>query len=281
MFSVVVPLYNKQYSIRNTIQSILDQSFRGFELIVVDDGSKDESANVVNTFTDDRIQLVRQENQGVSAARNTGIKLARYQWVALLDGDDLWRPNHLIEIVKAMNAFPNEYVYATSVQSSGGQKISGVLSNREVIKISNYFSEVRNSHICHSSCIVMHKTTFESIGYFNTSLNWGEDREMWGRLSQRFNVIKNCVVTVTYRKEAEARSNRSFILDKSLDYNYDFTRASSVEEVVYHKNAIIKRLLRLLRKGRLVDFFRLKMNHSRFIPWRDVMLTGLNRKLGK
>ncbi len=85
MFSIVIPLYNKAKSIANTIQSILGQSFADFELIIVDDGSTDDSVRVVNQFTDKRIRLIQKENGGVCSARNAGILHAQYDYIALLD----------------------------------------------------------------------------------------------------------------------------------------------------------------------------------------------------
>ena len=111
MFSVVIPLYNKEESIFNTIKSVLKQSCQNFEIIVVNDGSTDRSVDAVKAINDERIRLIHQENQGVSAARNRGINESRYEWIAFLDGDDLWESNHLEEIVKMMNTFPNEKVY--------------------------------------------------------------------------------------------------------------------------------------------------------------------------
>lgn len=86
MFSVVIPLYNKELSIGNTIQSVLDQTCQDFEIIVVNDGSTDNSAAVVEAIEDDRIRLIHQENQGVSAARNRGIEETRGEWVAFWMG---------------------------------------------------------------------------------------------------------------------------------------------------------------------------------------------------
>src|SRR5690606_27294669 len=91
MFSVVIPLYNKEANIRQTLESVLNQTCTDFGIVIGNDGSKDNSRDVVLSMDDARIRLIDQENAGVSAARNRGIKEARGEWIAFLDADDLWR----------------------------------------------------------------------------------------------------------------------------------------------------------------------------------------------
>src|SRR5690554_3277529 len=98
MFSVVIPLYNKELSISNTIQSVLDQTFQDFEIVIINDGSTDNSVKEVEKFDDKRIRLIHQDNQGVSAARNRGIEEARNEWIAFLDADDLWMISKLHKV---------------------------------------------------------------------------------------------------------------------------------------------------------------------------------------
>ncbi|MCX6184716.1 MAG: glycosyltransferase family A protein, partial [Flavobacterium sp.] len=89
-FSVIIPVYNKEQFLVHTINSVLNQSFTDFELLLIDDGSTDSSPALLNQFTDERIKLISQNNQGVSAARNLGIKEAKAPYIAFLDADDLW-----------------------------------------------------------------------------------------------------------------------------------------------------------------------------------------------
>src|SRR5690554_7052561 len=95
MFSVVIPLYNKELSINNTIQSVLNQTFQDYEIVVVNDGSTDKSLEVVKQINDFRIRIINKLNGGVSSARNRGIEESKFDWIAFLDGDDLWMENHL------------------------------------------------------------------------------------------------------------------------------------------------------------------------------------------
>jgi glycosyltransferase involved in cell wall biosynthesis len=108
LFSVVIPLYNKGQTIVDTVQSVLSQDFADFEVIIVDDGSTDDGPEKVDRcFDDPRIRMIRQENSGEGAARNTGIQAARYDLIAPLDADDEWLPGYLSEVARAINAFPD------------------------------------------------------------------------------------------------------------------------------------------------------------------------------
>src|SRR5690606_29446795 len=106
MFSVVIPLYNKERSIKQTVQSVLDQTFTDFEIVIVNDGSTDNSLQVVENIDDQRIRIINKPNGGVSSARNKGINEANFNWIAFLDGDDLWKPNHLEIIRGLIDKFP-------------------------------------------------------------------------------------------------------------------------------------------------------------------------------
>jgi hypothetical protein len=113
-FSIVIPLYNKGRLVERAIESILRQSVDDWELIVVDDGSSDEGPALVAKHTDPRVQLVRQDNQGPGAARNKGIALASGQWIAFLDADDEWLPDHLELGLQSLSADDGPTVHVSS-----------------------------------------------------------------------------------------------------------------------------------------------------------------------
>ena len=107
MISVIIPLYNKQDSITGTIQSVLGQSVTDFELVVVDDGSTDNSVVMVQEIHDERIRVISKQNGGVCSARNAGIRAAHGEYVALMDADDIWDKDYLKEQLRMVADFPD------------------------------------------------------------------------------------------------------------------------------------------------------------------------------
>lgn len=271
MFSVVIPLYNKEISIKSTIESVLNQTFDNFELIVVDDGSTDASPYIVSEIKDDRIRLIRQKNQGVSVARNRGVKEAKYKWIAFLDGDDLWKENHLVEILKMMDKYPDRNVYVTSFEYSDGRYMYKLPRNVEIFKIDNYFKESLKEYLICTDVIVINKESFNIVGGFNENLNRGEDLDLWARLAREYEVIKSSKVTAIYRIEAENRSVKSLSLIKSRVYNYNFSLSHSEEETLYYKIQIIKTLRSLLKNRDLKNFRMLQKKHSKDISLLDII----------
>lgn len=122
-FSVVIPMYNRQHLIRDTIQSVLDQNTsEPFEIIVVDDGSKDNSAKVVKAITDERVRYIHQQNGGANKARNTGILASRGRYVALLDSDDKFLPHHLSTAYAYLISNPESVIYGRIIVDRGNDR---------------------------------------------------------------------------------------------------------------------------------------------------------------
>ena len=275
MFSVVIPLYNKELSIQNTIQSILDQTYQNFEIIVIDDGSTDDSAERVNKIEDHRIRMIQQKNQGVSVARNHGIKIAKNEWIALLDGDDLWEVNHLQEICEMMNEFPNGKIYVTSFDFSDGRKVFKHQRQKKSFKIDNYFKEAVKENLIWTSVVVIHISCFNKVGGFNNTLTNGEDLELWARLAREFIIIKSCIITAIYRVEAENRAALNREIEKTHVFHFKLSSVSNDDEKKYYEYLILSRLYSYSRIMDLKNFFKLKNRHSE-ISWNDCFLFFLN-----
>ena len=199
MFDIVISLYNKEKFIGATIEAVLAQSFGDWRLFVVDDGSTDRGAEIVRGFDDPRISLIRQQNQGVGPARNTGAHAGAAKWIAFLDADDLWNADHLAELDALRRGFP-----AAALIGCGFTRFSGALapcadSGRGERRLARYFAEcARGRELFFTSSAAVPRSAFEAVGDFEP-LPGNEDVEMWARLALHGPVAVSSRRTVNYR----------------------------------------------------------------------------------
>lgn len=245
MFSVIIPLYNKQDSISSTLMSVIHQSFLDLEIIVVDDGSTDDSLSQVKKINDSRIRIISQLNGGVSSARNCGIRSATYDWIALLDGDDLWKTNHLEHMNDLIEKFPGKQVFSSSFVYSTNQS-SDVLIVQNQKLVSNYFEEAFNEHFLWSSAIVFHRDCINNVGGFNESLSRGEDLDLWARIGRKYEIVRSNLVTAIYRLDAENRAcTTKTDLNRSIVSIINF-KGMCKDERKYFQKLIRSKILNLL-----------------------------------
>lgn len=225
-FSIIIPLYNKETHIKSTIQSVLDQTFQDFEVIVVNDGSRDGSKSVLSSFSDDKIYYYEQENQGVSAARNLAISKAKSNYIALLDADDLWEPTYLETIYQLIQSFPEHYVFATSVLIETPKDVIPSVYSIDNLRdndvcVLDYFESSTINSLLTSSSVVLHKSVFEKIGIYNTSIKNGEDTDLWIRIGIHYQIVFKNQALVTYRFQEQSLSNNATrLIDKPALDNY-------------------------------------------------------------
>lgn len=208
-FSIVIPLYNKCNSISNTLQSVLEQTHRDFELIIIDDGSTDGSAEVVAHFHDDRIRLLRQTNAGVSAARNRGMEEARNECIAFLDGDDFWEPVFLAEMAELVQSFPQAAMYGCAYDKKDKGHTTSVdffLPDGYRGVVHDYFEHARKNHLFCSSAVVLKKNAVEKAGFFDGRISIGEDLDYWFRVACHYPVAFCNKVLAHYNTGAENRA---------------------------------------------------------------------------
>ena len=193
--SVVIPLYNTERYIRECINSVLQQQFDDFEVLVVDDGSTDRSARYVQQFADHRVRYIFQENRGLPGARNTGIRHARGDYIAFLDADDYWHPSKLERHVKHLDGNPRLGVsYSGSAFINQDSNLIGVHQDPKLFGISAQDIYCMNP-IGNGSAPVIRKATFDSIEfksprcvgnelwYFDEKFRQSEDVECWMRIA--------------------------------------------------------------------------------------------------
>lgn len=191
-FSVIIPLYNKENYITDTLNSVLAQTFTDFEIIVVNDTSTDNSLAAAQTVKDDRIRFIEHPvNKGLSASRNTGIKNASSDYVAFLDADDLWKPQFLEKIFLLINQYPECSIYGTRYEEIyPGNLVLDIgvsLENlHDKMGTINFFTTGLNKPAFCSSCLCLKKEVFSKSGYYDENITFGEDIDFYIRVNYYF-----------------------------------------------------------------------------------------------
>lgn len=188
--SVVIPLYNKVRHVLRALESVRNQTHRDFEVIVVDDGSSDGGGAVVQGMADPRIRLISQDNAGVSAARNRGIREASADWIAFLDADDEWRPSFLATVLDLQARFPRAALCATAYGFRAGDK-----SWRPAFQhcpehsagglLEDYFLAMSGPPPFCSSSVMVSRRVLDEIGHFPLGMARGEDLFTWAKIALR------------------------------------------------------------------------------------------------
>jgi glycosyltransferase involved in cell wall biosynthesis len=220
-FSVVIPLYNKEHFVKKTIQSVLDQTDQEFEIIIVDDGSTDNSLQKAKEFSDDRLSIHQQDNKGASSARNKGVSLSKHNWIAFLDADDIWYKNHLEELSLTIKNVPDAQVVSNGYEIRLDKyfikkpKFSQPLSEK-IIVIDDYFSYSYIDPLFWTSSIAVDKKCFLDIGGFDADISSGQDTDLMCRLAINFVLAYNPKVTFLHIKTTENNLSKSNYIDARL-----------------------------------------------------------------
>jgi len=190
LISIIIPTYNRANLLPRAIKSVLNQTFKNFELIIVDDGSIDNTEQVVRNFQkeDTRIRYIWQENSGAPAKpKNTGIKNAKGKFIAFLDSDDEWLVEKLgeqIELFEKSNSSNLGFVGCNAVIIDKKNKKEW---GYKIPRCNNVFRELLiNNFIFTSSSVVVKKEVFNKIGFFDENIKVGEDWDMWMRIAREY-----------------------------------------------------------------------------------------------
>lgn len=187
--SVVIPTYNYGHFVTEALGSVLAQTYPAREIIVVDDGSTDDTSEKLQPY-ENRIRYIHQENQGLPAARNTGIRAACGEFIALLDSDDLWHPRKLEAQVHHLNRSPEVGLVAADVlrDMRNGWPEVGDHSSMPAHPVTVKDLLVRSRF--GPSSVLVRKGCFDAVGLFDPELRSAEDRDMWIRIASRFPIRK-------------------------------------------------------------------------------------------
>ena len=205
--TVAIPVFNAERFIEATLASVMAQSFADFEVVVVDDGSGDQSGAIVQSYRDQRIRYVYQTNSGPSVARNAALREARSPLVAFLDADDLWQPDHLQVLMTLSRAYPqaallgNRYVEFSGDGAAASSRAADDISRTAYRLLDDYFSEwSRNPAPFCTSTVMFRRDAALGAGGYKVGHNRGEDLEFYVRLALAAPVAVSSYVGGLYRR---------------------------------------------------------------------------------
>ncbi|WP_434980520.1 glycosyltransferase family 2 protein [Daejeonia sp. YH14] len=236
-FSIIIPLYNKEYYIRNTLECVLNQTFGDFEIVIVNDGSTDKSAEVIKAVKDERIRVFHQENQGVSAARNMGMQVADGEYFCFLDADDYWYPHFLEMFYKIIRKYYKYKIFSAAIELEVFGKIipaKYTLHNlaEDNIYIENYFKASMGYSVLWTSSSVFHKSVFHVSGVFDTTMKSGEDTDLWIRVGEYFDIVFINKILARYVCDPQSLSrNRDYKKSSKIRYEKYYSMEQEFPEV--------------------------------------------------
>lgn len=255
LISVIIPLYNKEKWIKKTLESVINQSFKNIEILIIDDGSTDDSLKKVKEIHDNRITIFTKKNGGVSSARNLGISKARSKFVAFLDGDDIWDNKHLEILINGFNLNSNALLVCSNYKEISSYKQIKYNSielplDIKYTKLNSYIEDLAKSNFSITSSSVLIKLNYilENNLTFDTELTIGEDINFWLKLNQYGSFIKSDFISMYYLRNDQLsimNNNKlsvNFIPNYFKNINIDnFTPTYKNYLKVFIKNEFIKK----------------------------------------
>lgn len=234
MISVVIPLFNKGPHIAKALESVLAQTVLPKEIIVVDDGSIDNGPDIVASYSNLGVRLIRQPNQGVSVARNAGIASAQCDYVAFLDADDWWLPNHLEVIKRLALHYPDAGLLSTAhfiFRERSNYRPNSIFPDNWEGQVANFFDAyTQGLSLVNSSTACVNRRAIKYVGGFPVGVRRGEDIIVWIELALKYTMAHAEIVTAVYNQQAVNRSDvhREFEPPGSLLYMANLLKDSGL-----------------------------------------------------
>lgn len=288
--SVIIPVYNSSKYLSETIESVLAQTFQDFEIVTVDDGSRGNSKEILQGYIEkypNKIHYIYQENRGIAGARNTGIRNAKGEFIALLDADDKWHPERLEAGVKVIESSPEiglVYTNVTKINEKGD--FLGTPTNEQCL--SGYIFEdlfLRKANF-YTLTVLFRKECCDKVGLFdeNPVCMGVDDRDLWLRISRKYRIEYVDKVLAYYRVHGTQYSKnldkmvaaRIYVVDKLVPDDGKNTRLRKLALAVIFKEAGDQSLFkRDLKEARRFYFKAIKNNPFYIWPWINFLKTFL------
>jgi len=234
--SVVVPAYNGERTILETIKSIQQQTFSDFELIVINDGSTDRTLEPLATVEDPRLKVFSYENGGLPVARNRGIARAMGEFITFIDADDLWTPDKLELQLAALQQHPEAGV-AYSWTLVMDEKGEGFYPGKSVSFEGNVYPQLLLSNfIASGSNVMLRREAIASVGEFDPTLRSCEDWDYWLRVAARWSFVVVPKHQILYRQSSGAMSSKVEVMEKNLLIVHERAFQAAPPELQFLKN---------------------------------------------
>jgi len=211
--SVVIPCYNQGHFLGEAIESVLDQTYRSYEIVVVDDGSTDDTAEVAAAY--DHVGLLRQPNRGLAAARNAGFARSAGQYVLFLDSDDRLLPDALDLGIQSLRANPEcalSYGYVIPI-SVDGRRLK--VPPQFAVNENQYLELLRHNYIWTTGAVVYRRSIIDELGGFNASISGSADFDLNLRVARLFRICCSDTPVLEYRRHDQSMSRRYDVMLKS------------------------------------------------------------------
>jgi len=259
MFSVVIPYYKKRSYIERCIDSALAQTYTDYEIIVVDDGSQDDLKELIERKYSGKVHLIQQENQGVSAARNTGIAAATHDYIAFLDADDCWSPFYLEFSNICLEKEDNVKIIGSNFTRII-KDIPLIRPNLNYLIIKNYFKEqvFKDTLFTSSSTIINYAFFRENIG-FNSQLKRGEDLDVWFRAIASGGKVVYIENTLVYYSNEDLNQ----VTNSSFDFQYSILSIMRNEYLKKGSPNVFKEFVPIFIRKRIYSYYFDKRSHEK------------------
>lgn len=212
MITVIMPAYNAEAYIAETIESVLAQEYQDFKFLILDDGSTDNTADIIASFKDDRISMIQRENRGVTASLNELVSAAQSEWVVRQDADDISYPNRLGTIVDSIKCHEGDVmVYSFADYIQGAHKLGSYRTTvAEPLELSSYVRSGYLLSVCHPS-VALRRSTILGLGGYR-DYRHAEDADLWARLARVGNVRLIPERLLAMRINEESVSSKNLVL---------------------------------------------------------------------
>lgn len=273
-FSIIIPLYNKADYILRCINSVLNQQYLNYEIIVIDDGSTDGGAEVLKRLNDPKITLHQQINKGVSIARNIGVSLSKYDYVTFLDADDTWEKEYLINLKQLIEDYPHCGIYGLNHYYSlqGGKitfdRYANLFAGKQSGIIHDYFklfATLQRSPFSNSNCCYP-KSVFLEMGGYQPEIRLTEDSDLWCRIALKYNVAFSTLPLATYFVETP-NNTRAIIEDDDFQVTKTLINKLESNQV---KPEFIDSIIRLIAFQELSLVRRAILHGAKFLAFKKL-----------